>query len=79
MIQSSRARPSFGRRGRVGLASGLRTRAPVSASALPAPVPDERWSPRRTLAFVVIASAGLWGLLGLIAYGGMLLVRHAVP
>ena len=40
------------------------------------PAEDDRWSPRRTLAFVVIASAGLWGLIAMAIYGSVMLLRH---
>ena len=76
MAMSSRVHPTFGRRGRVGTRATPRGRALRSASALPVTSAEERWSPRRTLAFVIVLSAGLWGVIGLIAYGGIQLWRR---
>lgn len=44
--------------------------------AVGAPERDDRWSPRRTLAFVVIASAVLWGLIGMAVYAIVALVNR---
>jgi hypothetical protein len=54
----------------------LRSRAASRAAALPLADGGPRWSGRRTMVFVVTASAGLWGLIGLAVYGAVLLLRH---
>ncbi len=72
--QPSRTQPSFGRRGRSGSGGGSKRYREVGS--VPAVSTDDRWSPRRTLAFVVAASTGLWGVIALIAYGGLLLLRR---
>jgi hypothetical protein len=46
------------------------------AADLPLADGGPRWSGRRTMVFVVTASAGLWGLIGLAVYGAVLLLRH---
>ncbi len=71
--QPSRTQPSFGRRGRSGSGVGHRYREAGSVPAVPT---DDRWSPRRALAFVVAASTGLWGVIALIVYGSLLLLRR---
>ena len=54
---------------------GLRHAARDFAT-LPVDALEARWTPRKAMIFVIVASAGLWVLIGLMVYGALQLLHR---
>lgn len=60
---------------RRGAQSGLR-HAVRDFTTLPVDALEARWTPRKAMMFVIVASAGLWVLIGLMVYGVLQLLHR---